>query len=108
MVGIRIIGNRLLLWRAFAVAAVAAAVGYAPSGILDTKSVADLKTLDASMQDYKRQVSAISVENRRLEREIEALIADPVFLEFVARDQLGFVRKNDMVFYLGKADREGR
>lgn len=52
------------------------------------EELAHAKTLNDNLEN----------ENRRLRAEAEALRSDPEYVESVIRDELGFVRKDELIF----------
>lgn len=63
---------------------------------------ADGVTRHEKLREDLRQVQALNDqlrrENVRLQREAEALKSDPDFLESTVRDELGWVRSDELVF----------
>jgi cell division protein FtsB len=64
------------------------------------------------MRSLERDLGGVSEENRNLEREIGSLRKEvqdlrdsPAAVERIARDQLGMVRKSEVVFQFPKANR---
>jgi len=64
------------------------------------------------MRGLERDLGGVSEENRNLEREIGSLRKEvqdlrdsPAAVERIARDQLGMVRKSEVVFQFPKANR---
>jgi cell division protein FtsB len=62
------------------------------------------------MRTLDQELSRVGAENADLRREIGALRVevkqlrdDPAAVERIARNQLGLVRKNEIVFQFGKA-----
>jgi cell division protein FtsB len=62
------------------------------------------------MRSLQTELDGVSTENAELRREIVALRADvqslrddPKAVERIARDELGLVRKSEVVFQFGKA-----
>ena len=65
------------------------------------------------MRAVERELQTVQAENRALKRdaadlktEVRALRDDPAAVEHIARDQLGMVRKSEIVFQFPKP-REG-
>ena len=64
----------------------------------------------ARMRSLQRELDQVHDENAQLGREVDALHAevqalrdDPKAVEKIARDELGLVRKSEIVFQFGKA-----
>jgi cell division protein FtsB len=61
------------------------------------------------LQALERELSGVESENAELRRSVErlrvevrALREDPAAVERIARDELGMVRRNEVVFQFGK------
>jgi len=50
------------------------------------------------LEDLKKANSEIELKNQTLEKEIERLKNDPAYIEKVAREKFGLVKKNELVF----------
>lgn len=50
--------------------------------------------------EYEQKITALQAKNRALEDEKRRLIEDPVYLEQVAREQMGLVREGERVYRL--------
>ncbi len=50
--------------------------------------------------EYEQKIVALQAKNRALEEERRRLIEDPVYLEQVAREQMGLVREGERVYRL--------
>jgi cell division protein FtsB len=51
-------------------------------------------------QELKARVAELKDENQKLREEIERLTSDPKYLEKVAREELGMVKPDEVVFHL--------
>ncbi len=49
---------------------------------------------------YERRIAELKGRNRELEKEKRLLLEDPVYLERVAREEMGLVREGEMVYRL--------
>lgn len=52
--------------------------------------------------EIRAKLSKLEAENRELREEIEKLKSDPEYLERVAREDLGMVKKDELVFQLAE------
>jgi len=59
--------------------------------------VQDLKQRD---REYQQTIARLAAENERLEEEMRRLEEDPVYLEKVAREKMGLIRKGEVVYKL--------
>ena len=57
-----------------------------------------IKGLSRQNRELVRQIEEIKQTNKRLKEEQEMLINDPLYLEKVAREKLGVVRKGEVVY----------
>ncbi len=88
--------------RALPIGILALALVGAPLLILEPQGLPRMRTLEQELA----RVEADNVELRRdiatLRVEVRELRDDPAAVERIARDQLGLVRKNEIVFQFGK------
>jgi cell division protein FtsB len=54
----------------------------------------------AKLEEIQAENERLKGENSSLQNEIEKLTSDPGYIEEVARDKHGFLKKNEMVFEL--------
>ncbi len=66
--------------------------------IYGDKGLSDLKLLREGRDELKQTNAALVQENLLLYRSIERLKKDPVFIENVARHELGVIKKNEIIF----------
>ncbi len=59
-----------------------------------------LQELIDKNKDLETKISAIGLENTRLENEILRIQQDPIFQEEVMRQKLGVVRKGEVVYQI--------
>jgi cell division protein FtsB len=88
--------------RKLALLAAAAAAGLALLSLSDARGVRRATTLKADVTSYRQRNKTLFVENAQLRREIEALSGDLKALERAAREDLGLVRSNEVVFTFEK------
>jgi cell division protein FtsL len=50
------------------------------------------------LQHVERQIQALEVENERLRKQVTSLRSDPYHIEKLAREDLGLVRPDEIVF----------
>lgn len=62
------------------------------------KSVLRIWALHQETQRTQQQVEALTVKNQRLRNQIETLRRDPRAVERIAREELGLVRADEMVY----------
>lgn len=56
--------------------------------------------------EYERRIAELKGRNRELEKEKRLLLEDPVYLERVAREEMGLVREGEMVYRLMPVNKE--
>jgi cell division protein FtsB len=87
--------------------ALALALGLIAYTILGPGGGSKRTQLQQELARIEQENRKLADENRRLTLEVEALKRRRDYLEKVARDELGLVKKDEMVFHLpsnGKAD----
>jgi cell division protein DivIC len=57
-----------------------------------------IKNLNSQNRQLEQKIEEIRQANLRLEEEQQRLINDPIYLEKVAREKLGVVRKGEVVY----------
>lgn len=75
-----------------------AIVGVAASGFLSPHGIAHLLHLRADRQELGERAVALVQQNQTLRTEIHRLETDRLYLEGLARHELGFVRPNETVY----------
>ena len=78
--------------------ALAVALGYVPFAAFGPKGVARALRLEQDLTGLQEKNSTLRQENKELQRQVEALRKQPGAMERVARDELGLVRPEDIVF----------
>jgi cell division protein FtsB len=63
----------------------------------------DLKQKDL---EYQAKINGLQQENVRLKEERRLLEEDPVYLEKVAREKMGLIKKGEVVYQLVPAESE--
>ena len=61
---------------------------------------ARMQELKARNKNLQKQISQKAEENLVLKREIEKLQNDSVYLEGVAREKMGIVRKGEVIYHI--------
>ncbi len=79
-------------------AALALALGYVPFAALGPDGVARALRLEQDLTGLQEKNAALRQENKDLQRQVDALRKRPGAMERVARDELGLVRPEDIVF----------
>lgn len=67
-------------------------------GIIFIPGYLKIRRLSRKNQDLKSQIEEIKQANRKLKEDQQKLINDPLYLEKVAREKLGVVRKGEVVY----------
>src|SRR5437660_1079160 len=78
--------------------ALAVALGYLPHHIYGKTGLARLFELRRGATELHRRNEAARAENARLRVQAAALKSDPRALERVARDELGLVKKGEIIY----------
>ncbi len=69
-----------------------------PTLVLDEQGLPRYRHLRAEVEELRGANEELAHEIADLKREIEALRADPSYVERIARDELGMVREEELVF----------
>ena len=69
-----------------------------PTLVLDEQGLPRYRHLRAEVEDLRSANEELAHEIADLKSEIEALRADPSYIERIARDELGMVREEELVF----------
>jgi cell division protein FtsB len=80
---------------------VLAAVG-APILIFEPQGLPRMRALDAELSRVETENAELRRDIDALKSEVQALRDDPAAVERIARNELGLVRKNEIVFQFGK------
>mgnify|MGYP001598520829 CR=1 FL=1 len=79
-------------------AVIAGAIGYVPYRLYGKGGVGHVLRLQRDLEGLTAANLRLAEENGRLRRRIQQLREEPAAVERVARDELGLVRPNDLVF----------
>lgn len=74
--------------------------------IFGENGLADLQLLQQERDSLLQRNAELARENLLLSREIERLKNDPKYLENIARQELGVVGKDELIFKLGKGQKD--
>ena len=69
-----------------------------PVRMLDTQGLPRYRALKSELSHVQRDNERVAREVAELTREVDALKADPAAIERIARDELGMVREDEVVF----------
>jgi cell division protein FtsB len=69
-----------------------------PLGILDEQGLPRYRALKSERAEIERINERLRREVEQLQREVEALRSDPVAVERIARDELGMIRPDEILF----------
>ena len=67
-------------------------------GIIFIPGYLKIRRLAKQNKELEKQIEETQQANRRLKEEHQKLINDPLYLEKVAREKLGVVRKGEVVY----------
>jgi cell division protein FtsB len=73
-----------------------------PVLVLEPEGLPRLRGLQKELEGVRAESEALAREVSRLRVEVHALRDDPAAIERIARDQLGMVRKSEVVFQFGR------
>lgn len=79
-------------------AALAVGLGYVPFAAFGPDGVARALRMEQDLSGLEEKNDALRKENKELQRQVEGLRKNRGALERVARDELGLVRPEDIVF----------
>ena len=96
-------GGRLL-----SVVLLLASVTVTASALIGEHGIPHLIGLRAEREDIGRTAFALLEENARLRNELRRLKKDDLYLEQLARRQLGLVRPGEIVYRFRRSTRDGR
>ena len=69
-----------------------------PLRILDERGLPRYRVLKSELRDVEARNERLRREVRALQREVDGLRTDPAAIEQVARDELGMIRDDEIVF----------
>lgn len=92
-----------LLQRALPVAVLALALVSVPILIFQPQGLPRLRGLERELADVTAENQELKRDVGKLRGDVRELRDDPAAVERIARDQLGLVRKSEVVFQFGKS-----
>jgi len=95
-----------LLPRLGVAAVLAVALGYLPHHVYGRSGLSRLFDLRRTAAELHRRNEAARAENARLRAQAAALKSDPRALERVARDELGLVKKGEILYQFAPDPKE--
>lgn len=78
-----------------------AAIGFALFAVFGDQGLLKLHQMSKNEQHLEQMMAEVEAENDSLAREIEQL-KDPEYLEKVVRNELGYLRPNEVVYFVTK------
>jgi len=97
---------RTLLPRALPACILAVAASSVPVMVLRPEGLPRMRTVERELQTVQAENRSLKRDASDLKTEVRRLRDDPAAVEHIARDQLGMVRKSEVVFQFPKP-REG-
>jgi cell division protein FtsB len=91
-----------LLRRTLPIAMLSLAVVTVPVLVLAPEGLPRLRALQKELEDLKVENQELGRDVARLRIEVRRLREDPAAVERIARDELGMVRKNEVVFQFSR------
>jgi cell division protein FtsB len=91
-----------LLQRTLPIAILSLALVAVPVLVLAPEGLPRLRALQKELADVEAHEQELRREVGRLRLEVRRLREDPAAVERIARDELGMVRKSEVVFQFGK------
>jgi cell division protein FtsB len=67
-------------------------------GVIFIPGYLKLRRLTRQNREFEKQIEEIKQANMKLKEEQQKLISDPLYLEEVAREKFGVVRKGEVVY----------
>jgi cell division protein FtsB len=96
------VGLEVFVERALPVTILAIALIYVPILIFEPEGLPRLRSLQHELADVEGENAELKRDIGKLRVEVRDLRDDPAAVERIARDQLGLVRKSEVVFQFGK------
>jgi cell division protein FtsB len=91
-----------LVQRTLPIAMLSLAVIAVPLLVLQPAGLPRLRGLEKELRDVNAENAELRRDVTRLRVEVDELRDDPAAVERIARDQLGMVRRSEVVFQFGK------
>ncbi|MEO6417939.1 MAG: septum formation initiator family protein [Polyangiaceae bacterium] len=96
-----------LFQRALPIAILTVALIGAPFLIFEPAGLPRMRALDKELTEVNAENTELRRDVTHLRAEVKQLRDDPAAVERIARDQLGLVRKSEVVFQFGKSKGSG-
>lgn len=95
--------TQLFVQRILPISILAIAAICVPVQILRPEGLPRMRGLEQELGEVQNENADLTRDIDRLRHEVHELKDDPAAVEKIARDQLGLVRKNEIVFEMGHA-----
>jgi cell division protein FtsB len=93
-------------WKIAFILAMAVAIGFIAYTLIGPSSGGNLAQMEIELDRIGKEIQKLREENRRLTLEVDALKRRPDYLEKVSRDELGLVKKGEVVIHLKDQERK--
>jgi cell division protein FtsB len=93
-------------WKIAFILAMAVAIGFIAYTLIGPSSGGNLAQMEIELDRIGKEIQKLREENRRLTLEVDALKRRPDYLEKVSRDELGLVKKGEVVIHLKDQDKK--
>jgi cell division protein FtsB len=91
-----------LVQRALPIAILAVALVGVPILVLEPRGLPRMRALEKELGEVEGENAELRRDIAKLRAEVRELRDDPAAVERIARDQLGMVRRSELVFQFGK------
>lgn len=95
-------GSGELIERTLPIAVLALALVAVPVLVLEPEGLPRVHSLHRELEDVSKENDALRTEVEHLRATVRDLRDDPAAVERIARDELGLVRKSEVVFQFAK------
>ena len=86
------------IWAALPIALIVMTAVVVPLKLMDDKGVERVETLGLALEELKHDNRIIKRENDALRNQIHAFHSDPEYVEKIARDELGMIGTNEIIY----------
>ncbi|MCK9523856.1 MAG: septum formation initiator family protein [Proteobacteria bacterium] len=86
------------MWRLFPVVLLVTTAIYVPLKLTDDKGYTRVREIQRDLQSLRMENREIRRENEVLRNQIRAIHADPDFIENIARNELGMIAPDEIVY----------
>lgn len=94
----KLLGRLVWLW----------AIGLWIYSLFAPKGLPQLLRLKITEKAMRAEITVLKAEIKELESEILRIRTDPLYLEYLARSQLGMIRQGEILLIFGKEPRTGK